>query len=178
MFAEKLENQRLPYNNREPEKLLDCSGITHRTFKDISSKCDSYQYPDVTTTRDTRMMSKWFHQNNNLVIIDDPMSKRNLIKPGSVMFFGGSGKVYNNLAPEIVTAQRPKGIIEHVGVVTEVKRDDEGQVIGYIMFHGRRPGKHAQRSHYHNVKPPKLGFPILGNWEQQWVAVANIFTEK
>ena len=75
-------------------------------------------------------------------------------------------------------AAYPAGIIEHMGVVTEVRYDANGDVEGYSMFHGRRPGVYAQRSHYHQLKPPRIGFPPLGNWNQQLLAVAYIMTPK
>ena len=142
----------------------------------LKSRCDNYTYPDPAVARDSRSLAKWFHDKNNLVIIDDPLKHANLIKPGSVMFFGSSGKKYPaNLTVDQLASSNPKGI-EHIGVVTEVKRDDQGNITGYVMFHGRRPGVHAQRSHYHAVKPPRLGYPVLGNWNQEWLAVANIMT--
>ncbi len=170
LFAEKMEKDAIMYNSI---KLSDCSGIFHRTAQFVGSKCDRYQY----VARDSRSLAKWYHDNNNLVIINDAKSKRNLIKPGSVMFFGKTGKKYQPTV-EQVTAPYPNGIIQHIGVVTEVTKDDTGDVTGYVMFHGRRPGVTAKRSHYHKIKPPKLGFPVLGNWEQQWVGVANIMTPK
>ena len=178
LFAEDMERQKLMYDKENPARLQDCSGIFHRVVKFVKSKCDNYTYPDPAVARDSRSLAKWYHSQNNLVIIDDPKAKANLIKPGSVMFFGSSGKKYPpNLTVDQLASHDPKGI-EHIGVVTEVKRDEAGNVTGYVMFHGRRPTVHAQRSHYHGLKPPRLGYPILGNWEQEWLAIANIMTPK
>ena len=105
-------------------------------------------------------------------MVTDAVAQRNLIRPGAVMFFGRSGKKYNDLNVENLTG----GIIFHIGVVTEVTKDDNGDVTGYVMFHGRRPGKAAERSHYHQIAPPRAGFPPLGNWNQQWVGIAYIMT--
>lgn len=179
LFAEQMERDSLWYDNKNPQRLQDCSGIFHRVAQFVNDKCDSYDYPKPKKTRDSRSLANWYHQKNNLVIVDDPMQKRELIRPGAVMFFGKSGKQYQNLTAEQVLANRPNHIIQHIGVVTEVKRDKTtGEIIGYTMLHGRRPGVTAQRSHYHQVKPPRLGYPILGNWNQQWVAMAYIATEK
>ena len=178
LFAEDIERQKLMYDRKNPEKLQDCSGIFHRVVQFVQSKCDYYTYPDPAQARDSRSLAKWYHSQGNLVIIDDPVKKANLIKPGSVLFFGSSGKKYPaNLSIDQLAATNPKGI-EHIGVVTEVSKDEAGNVTGYVMFHGRRQGVHAQRSHYHGLKPPRLGFPVLGNWEQEWLAIANIMTEK
>lgn len=178
LFAEKMEKDSLWYNNREPEKLLDCSGIFHRVANYVKSTCDSYQYPDISATRDTRALAGWYYDQNNLAIIHDPMAQRNLIKPGAVLFFGKSGQVYNDLTIERLRTPIPNHVIMHVGVVTEVTKDKEGNVNGYVMFHGRRPGVIAKRSHYHKIQPPRQGYPILGNWNQQWVAISYIMTPK
>lgn len=176
LFAERLEAEKIPYNNREPEKLSDCSGIFHRTARFVGGMCGQYAYPTPQTARDSRSLARWYYEHGNLAIVHDIMKQRDLIRPGAVLFFGGTGKRFNNPTPEEVTAPYPSGIIEHIGVVTEVKKDDAGHVNGYVMFHGRRPGVHAQRSHYHKLEPPRAGFPPLGNWNQQLVAIAYIMT--
>lgn len=178
LFAEKMEKDSLIYDNKNPSKLQDCSGIFHRVAQHVSTQCDAYDYPIPKSARDSRSLARWYNKKNNLIIVNNPMTQRNLIKPGAVMFFGKSGKKYKELTVKKVTANRPNHIIQHIGVVTEVKKDDDGNVIGYTMLHGRRPGVTAQRSHYHQIKPPRLGFPILGNWNQQWVAMAYIAAPK
>ncbi len=172
LFAEKTEKDSLWYDNKNPKRLQDCSGIFHRVVNHVRNRCDSYQYPEPDDARSSRSLAKWFHDNNNLTIINDAVKQRNLIKPGSVLFFGRSGQTYNNLTIDRMV----EVAIQHIGVVTEVKKDDNGDVIGYVMFHGRRPGVTAQRSHYHSIKPPRLGYPPLGNWNQQLVGVAYIMT--
>ena len=172
LFAERTEKDSLWYDNKNPSRLQDCSGIFHRVVNHVKGKCDSYQYPAPENARSSRSLAKWFHDNGNLTIINDAVKQRNLIKPGSVLFFGRSGQTYNNITIERMV----EGAIQHIGVVTEVKKDDNGDVTGYVMFHGRRPGVTAQRSHYHNIKPPRIGFPPLGNWNQQLVGVAYIMT--
>lgn len=178
LFAEQMEKDSLMYDNKNPNRLQDCSGIFHQIARHVSTQCDVYDYPLPKNARDSRSLASWYNKRNNLLIINDPLEQRNLIKPGAVMFFGKSGKKYQNLTVERVTANRPNHIIQHIGVVTEVKKDDNGNVIGYTMLHGRRPGVIAQRSHYHQINPPRLGYPILGNWNQQWVAMAYIAAPK
>lgn len=178
LFAEQLENMNLEYDNKNPERLQDCSGIFHRFVQYMEGKCPQFEYPKAKRTRDARSLAKWYHKKDNLHIVQDPMQSRNFIKPGSVMFYGVSGKRYSDLTIDMLCCQKPRGIVFHIGTVTEVFKDDAGDVTGYVLMHGRRPGKSAQRSHYHKVAPPRAGFPILGNWNQQWVAVANIMTPK
>lgn len=176
-FAEKLEKQKIMYTQTPADALADCSGIFYRITEFVATTCQNYQYPDPKTTRDSRAIARWFHDHNNLVLINDPKASRNLIRPGSVMFFGHSGERYDNVTlDKIAGTGQQRGVINHVGVVTEVKRDDAGNVIGYVMMHGRRKGVAAERTHYHQLDPPRFGYPVLGNWEQQWLAVANIMT--
>ncbi len=176
LMAEQMERDSLWYNNREPAKLQDCSGIFHRISRYVKGKCENYKYPDPKVARDSRTLSGWFYDQENLKLVEDPVADRNLIRPGSVMFFGGTGKRFSNLTIEQLSAPYPNGIVEHIGVVTEVNKNDEGEVVGYVMMHGRRPGVFAQRSHYHNIDPPRLGYPPLGNWNQQWIAIGYIMT--
>ena len=176
-FAEKLEAQKLEYDRDNPSRLQDCSGIFHRVAQHVQDNCtNGYIYPSTQSARDSRSLVRWYNSQQNLVLISDPMQQRSLIKPGAVMFFGSSGKFYQNFTVDKLSAPYPNGFVEHIGVVTEVKKDESGAVTGYVMFHGRRPGKHAQRSHYHGVEPPRLGYPILGNWNQQWLAISMIMT--
>lgn len=178
-FAEGLEGKNLMYTQSPPDLLQDCSGIYFRMAQFAASQCGDYEFPDPKQTRDSRSLARWYHNKGNLAIVQDPMASRNLIRPGSVMFFGRSGERYSNLTIErIAGTPQKRGVITHIGVVTEVTYDDVGKVTGYVMMHGRRPGKAAKRSHYHKVEPPKIGYPVLGNWQQQWVAIANIMTPK
>ncbi len=158
-------------------RLQDCSGIFHQIAKKVSTWCQDYQYPQPNEARDSRSIAGWYHKKNTLTIIKDPLAQRNLIQPGMVMFFGQSGKKYENLTPQMLYAKSDysqQGIVGHIGVVTEVRKDTNGEVESYVMMHGRRPGVTAQRTHYHSIKPPRFGYPILGNWEQQWVGISNI----
>lgn len=179
LFAENLEKQKIMYSQTPPEALTDCSGIFFRMVNFAASKCENYVYPDPEKTRDSRSLARWYYENNNLNLVQDPMKSRNMIRPGSVMFFGRSGERYQDVTiDKIAGTPGNRGVISHIGVVTEVRRDEQGNVIGYVMMHGRRKGKIAERSHYHQIDPPRLGYPVLGNWNQQWVAVANIMTPK
>lgn len=177
LFAEGIERDSVMYDNKNSAKLADCSGMFLRMARFVQSKCDRYDYPEPSTARGTRELITWYHNKNNLILIknnnEDAMAKRNLIKPGAVLFFGKSGQVYNDV--NISVAQQ--GVM-HMGTVTEVKKDNNGNVIGYTMFHGRSSGKIAQRSFYHSINPPRLGYPVLGNWNQQWIGIAYIMTPK
>lgn len=176
--SERMEKDSLMYDSKNPSRLQDCSGIFHQLTQFVASTCTQYDYPTPKKARDSRSIARWFHEKGNLLIIEDPEASRNLIRPGSVMFFGRSGQRYKDMNIDLIAGINPRGVITHIGMVTEVKKDENGDVIGYVMMHGRRQGVTAQRSHYHNIKPPRLGYPVLGNWNQQWVAIAYSMTPK
>jgi hypothetical protein len=66
----------------------------------------------------------------------------------------------------------------HVGIVTDTELDNDGNVKRYTLFHGRSEEKIASSTYYHQLDPPKAGFPKLGNWNQQLVAMASLMTPK
>ncbi|MEM7370761.1 MAG: carboxypeptidase-like regulatory domain-containing protein [Bacteroidota bacterium] len=171
--ASALERQKIMYNSQSPEKLEDASGIFFRMVNAVKDVCPENLYPDPVQTPDTRSIARWYDDNNNLALVQDPMASRNWIKAGSVMFFGLAGKKYSNATIDDLVRV---GGISHIGVVTEVIKDDNGDVKGYALMHGQKVGKTAGRTHYHNVNPPRLGYPVLGNRDQQWLAIANIST--
>lgn len=172
-FAEGIEKKQIMYNS---ENLSDCSGIFLRSIEFVRTQCANFQYPSLSTSKDSRAIAKWYNDQKNFIAITDPMEQRNLIKTGAVMYFGKAKKLYTSPTIEQLTAPYPKGIVEHIGIVTEVQRDANNNVTGYAMFHGRRPGVTAQRTFYHSIKPPYLGGPILGNWSQQWVGISFVMT--
>lgn len=172
IYAQKLEEDSI-YYNYEPEKLSDASGIVHRVLNYLSSISDQTKKPDVNEARYILALAEWYNKQGLLTVINNPMAQRNLIRPGTIMFYGKSGQVYNDLSIERLLTPKPNHVIMHVGIVTDMVLDENGKVISYTLFHGRRPGKIASRSYYHTLEPPRAGYPIFGNWNQQWVAVAH-----
>ncbi len=170
-YAQKLEEEAI-YYNQDSEKLSDASGIVHRVLNYLSSISDQIKKPDVSEARSTRELADWYHKQGMLTVINDPLAQRDLIRPGTIMYYGKSGQVYDDLSIEHLLSPSPNQVIMHAGIVTEMVRDENGKVISYTLFHGRRPGAIASRTYYHTVEPPRLGYPIFGNWNQQWVAVA------
>ncbi len=165
LYATQIEALKLMYSH---ELRQDCSGIFYRLLDEFAKKkCGNYLYPDPNVAgRPARMIAKWYHDNKNLVIVNDPMVSRNLIKPGAVMFYGKPGAKYNNASIQQLSTQ---GGVFHVGVVTSVTRDAEGNVIQYTLFHGRSTGK---------TGPSNLGQPVLGVGSQEWVGIGYLFTPK
>ena len=62
-----------------------------------------------------------------------------------------------------------------MGVVTEVKKNEEGLISSYSLFHGQRPGKLASTTNYHQrAYKNRPNYPPYGNGTEQWVAVAPL----
>ena len=163
----------------------DCSGIYHQIKDSIQARIPAlrdpakYHYPPFSPDRDSRQVALWYHRHNNLHIVQDALADANKIRPGSVMFYGQTEKTYNNPTIEQLTT-RGVGIM-HVAVVTSIETDDAGKLTAYTIMHGRNKKWPASRTGG-NCDCPKKGlhkqhvkFPF-GNWNQAWVAVANIET--
>lgn len=191
LIAQDLEAQKLEYKS---ELGQDCSGIYHkikdlvqRRMKVLGDK-SKYTYPTYAEDRNTRQIANWYHRHNNLYIVQDALADRNKIRPGSVMFFARTEEKFNGPDIGILTnadvfqhdKAAGKGKIYHVGVVTKVERDEQGDVLRYTLMHGRNSKHTASRTSGNWDGPGGYGkafakFPF-GNWNQQWVAVAQIET--
>ncbi|MEM6803548.1 MAG: carboxypeptidase-like regulatory domain-containing protein, partial [Bacteroidota bacterium] len=159
--SEELEAQKLMYSATPPEELRDATGIFFRMISFVGSyvNCSEYVYPKPEETRTTKSLVKWFYQRGNLVIENDTSKILERLRPGSVLFFGRWGKEYTPEELTIDVISGSKGV-QHMGIVTEILRDESGETIGYKMMNGRSAGKHAKRTlHYRN---PPGGFPGLG----------------
>jgi hypothetical protein len=192
-IAQALEAQKLAY---DPAKGTDCSGIYHKIKDQVQLKFSElgdeskYHYPTYSQERNTRQIAYWYHENGNLNIVQNGKTDRNLIRPGSVMFFGRTDEKYSDITIEMLTnpgvwshdKAAGKGKIMHMATVTKVKRDAQGNVEIYTMMHGRNrkyPASRTASNHDGSGGYAKTfaKFPF-GNWNQQWVAVANIETLK
>ena len=167
-MAELLEDQKLMYSN-DPDELRDCSGIFHRILDGVRNACESLEAPDKTSSRSTRSIAAWYAENDRLVLVHDAQDQDHLIEPGTVMFYGEWGKTYRNRLSQSETLSK----IRHMGIVTTVNKDAEGNVQSYTLFHGRRTGKVASTS-YHGRHPRNKKHPSLGSSDQQWVATVRL----
>ena len=185
-IADRIQAQKLAYDK---SKRQDCSGIYHMIkdqFKDeLPALADGskYVYPEIESIRSSRQIAYWYHENDNLTIINDAVQSRNSIRPGSVMFFGKSGKRYSNMNIGMLTDHAnnftSNGAITHIAVVTSVRTDEDGNVQDYTMMHARNSKYPASKTGSSEVQSEYTpGLPPFGNWQQQWVAVANITTAK
>ena len=191
MIAEELEAQELAYISSKGQ---DCSGIYHK-IKDMVQKRMSvlgdkskFHYPSYTKDRNTRQIAQWYYDHNNLHIVQDANADRNLITPGTVVFFGRTDERYSNITIDKLTNpgkfvhDGTNGKIMHVAIVTTVEKDDAGNVVKYDMMHGRNSRNFASRTTANYDGPGGYGkafakYPF-GNWNQQLVALAHIETPK
>jgi hypothetical protein len=171
-IATNLEAQNFEYAS---SNLADCSGMFHRVLKNLKKKCPSHAYPKVNKYRDSRALAKWYQENKTLLLVNDALAQSDLIKPGAVLFYGYGGKNYQDFSAEDLFV-RGTGI-NHVGVVVEVTKNEQGEVESYRLFHGRNPKYTAGITDYHLRKPTRDSYPPLGNGPEQWVAFAPIVKE-
>lgn len=185
LISENLEAKRLAYIS---SKMQDCSGIFHQLKDSLQQRLPAlaqskgaFQYPSISEARSSRQIADWYYKKNNLLIVEDAMAARNSIRPGSVLFYGKSGKKFSNIDIDMLTDRNnnftQNGAIQHIAVVTEVITDENENVISYTIMHGRNKRVHASRSGSKAVQSLRTkGLPPFGNWKQQLVAIANITT--
>ncbi|MEL6253780.1 MAG: hypothetical protein AAFR87_17360 [Bacteroidota bacterium] len=168
IIAANITKDSLAYN---VEPFSDCSGVFLRFLDSLEARCPKKSYPDPASHRDSRALAKWYHEKGKLVRVEEPLNMAHYIKPGSVMFYGGRGVENKELSLDDLFAH---GGINHVGVVTEVE-EKNGEIVGYSLFHGQRPGKLASTTNYHQKEyRNRTNYPHFGNGTEQWVAVAPI----
>lgn len=191
-ISKNMENKKLAYVS---SKSQDCSGIYHQMKDSIQKRLPAlkegvtYHYPKYTTDRSSRQIADWYYKNGNLLIVKDPVASRNSIRPGTVLFFGRAGEIFKNITIDMLTDRKnnytKNGAIQHIAVVTSIKKDKEGNTLEYTMMHARYPGgPPASRSGSKEVQSnsaknkAKVAPYPFGHWTQQLVAVANIATKK
>ena len=167
-IAENLSAQQLGYNSLP---FTDCSGIFHRVLDSLRLRCPEQAFPDKSY-RSSRDLAKWYHEQGQLILVFDALNNSDLIKPGAVLFFGGSGAEWGD-AFTLEQIVGPGGI-NHVGIVTFVEKDSHGIVQSYRLFHGLRPGKAAQITHWHTRNPSREIYPPFGNGTEPWLAIAPV----
>ena len=171
--------------NLEAKKLLygvgpltDCSGIFHRVLKGMKQRCPDQQYPTVAKYRSSRDLLRWYHERDELVLIKDALSQADLLVPGTVLFYGQSGSLYQDFTAEDLI--KPGSGVDHVGVVVNVRKNKAGKVLSYQLFHGYgKKGKTAaSTTDWHKRSPTRSIYPPFGNGRQQWVALAQLVSSR
>lgn len=161
-YAAIIENDSI-YHNSEP--LSDCSGIFHKLLLDIKKHCPKSEYPPIQN-RSSRQIAKWFHEERELTQVSNIMDHLDEIEIGTIIFYGISGRNYQNNDISILFTREG---ITHMGVVTKtISR--KGKLNEYELFHGRSKGKIAKRTRYHSVK----NSPPFSNGRQPVVALSHL----
>ena len=176
-----IQAQRLEYNGKA---LTDCSGIFHRFMKEMEKQYPEYTYPSEEY-RSTRDLARWYHERRELKLIKNGLASDSVIKPGAVLFYGYRKTKYTHFTEEDLFVHGSG--INHMGVVVDVTRDDEGNVQSYRLFHGhgksavpakgntpRKPGTYASITKFHTHEPTRATYPPLGNGTEQWIAFARL----
>lgn len=159
-----LHTQRIMYNSAS---LSDCSGMFHRIVQSFQAQCSGYALPHPVRDRTSRQIARWYARQGRFTVVTNPWKQASLIRPGMVMFYGRTGRRYVDLGrPSLIPVTRSIG---HLGVVVAVRRDRQGRILGYHLFHGRRPGKPAAITTYHTRNHPTAPF---GNGVEQWIGIA------
>ncbi len=143
--------------------LSDCSGIYHQLSNRLVQHCKDVEIPDPKIYRSSSEIGFWYLKKGDLTLINDPIRQSNLIRPGTIMFYGrrtNSKNIHKN--------------IHHIGIVIRVNNDQDGKVSDYSLFHGRSEGKYAGITTFHTcISEPDSKLPPCGNGYQDWLAMAK-----
>jgi hypothetical protein len=152
--AERLDARNIPYRRGG---LTDCSGMMHRVLRTVAGRCGNVVRPSLKRARRAKDLARWYDRQGRLTRVDSPEDIDAALTVGSVVFF---------LAP----GARSGGLdrVHHIGMVTDIQRDNAGRIQSYAMFHGRRPGFSAGITRWHG----RDRTPSLGNGAERMVAVA------
>lgn len=146
--------------------------------------------------RSSRSVARWYHDKGLFVpiyyddapaVTDVPaklLEHRHLIRPGAVVWFS-RGRPQSGEGIDALFEKTGSGShINHMATVTDVSRDDDGNVISYKMFHGHgradkgTPASVTDRQFF--VWPARLlangtkSYPPLGYWSQRLVGVGTL----
>ncbi len=144
--------------------------------------------------RASRDLARWYQQQGRFKPIyydgvstpserpQDLVANRHLIRPGAVLWFSLDRPRSADGLEGLFTKRVSRGPhINHMGTVTEVTRDDNGEVISYAMYHGRSTGKPGSvtRAHFWTWPESYLAngskeYPSFGYWKQYLVGVGTI----
>ena len=158
--ARTLHAQRIPYRS---DLLADCSGMMHRVLQAAAGRCRDVARPTVRHARRARELARWYEARGTLARVHTPQDIDAALSVGAMAFFLAPGRQQGGLEN-----------IFHIGIITEIHRDDLGRVQSYEMFHGRRPGVTASITRWHR----RHRVPALGNGTERMIAVAWPFPNR
>lgn len=146
--------------------------------------------------RSSRSVAAWYHDQSRFtpIFYDDApqvtdvpsqlLKHRELLRPGAVVWFS-RGRPQSAEGVDALFKKTGTGShINHMAVVTEVMRDDDGNVVSYKMFHGHGRADKGTPSSVTNRQffewPERFlangskSYPPLGYWSQRLVGVGTI----
>lgn len=169
----------------------DSSLAAHSGIKDYRTNESNVVSLD-RGARTTRGIGKWYHEQPNFsfqpIYYDDVPAKprkqaisaelqkhRHLIRPGAVLWFARTMPTSDNGLTALFTYNKDTGQhINHMGTVTAVKHDADGQVISFSMYHGRNPRKGSGVTEHEWAYSGDSDYPPFGVGTQYLVAIGTI----
>ena len=145
--------------------------------------------------RSSRGTAGWYHKQGTFIPvfadsksqpIDEPSADlkriRNMIRPGTVVWYLKSGPRITKKDGVEAMIKEVGGRITHLGVVHSVTRDENGDVVSYKLYHGRRaynssdPEKQDNKITEHEWAPTSRStkLPPFGNWTDPVGGIAPI----
>lgn len=195
-----MRQQKIIYTQQPSDEWRDCSGNFLRLSSRIASQCPGVHLaappgikayaaggdnkrPGREEARTTRGLAKWYDEKGLFVPVyydgvdplDAPASLiglRNKIRTGTVLWFspgvpmsaGGKSGLYDER----------RGVINHMGTVVSVTRDQAGNVTGWDMYHGQNERAHnGVTSHYWKRSGRSRPVPQGGYGSQRIVGFAE-----
>ncbi|MFQ3201180.1 MAG: hypothetical protein ACI9SK_001911 [Zhongshania sp.] len=162
-----MESQKIIYTQQPTNEWRDCSGNFLRLSSRIAEKCPGVKMaapagirkftlngdnaaPGEPEARTTRELAKWYDDRKLFTPVfydEDAFAApanltqfRNKIKPGTVFWF--SRKIPKFEDGKTSLYKQPGGAIGHMGTVVKVEKDNNGNVVGWTMYHGQNSRKH------------------------------------
>jgi hypothetical protein len=142
--------------------------------------------------RTTRGIAKWFYEEPTFIfqpiyyddvpatprkqaISADLLKYRHFIRPGSVLWFARTMPTSDHgLTALFEFNGETSRHINHMGTVTAVRHDADGQVISFSMYHGRNPDKGAGVTDHEWAYSGTSDYPPFGVGKQYLVGIGVI----
>jgi hypothetical protein len=196
----RLERQKIPYGRQPAREWRDCSGNFLRLSSYLADSCPEFAdvlaapagiadfapdgrnaVPLEPKARSNHDIALWYQEQGRFVPIayDDASDiteapadlhrYRNLISPGAVLWFANQPR-----------STGPRLRYNHMGTVTAVVHDRDGNVVGYSMYHGwGKPGNPAgvTKAHYWlwpDYYNKRDRYAPLGFWTQRLVGIGTL----
>lgn len=198
-IATGMVHQRIPYGRAEEWR--DCSGDFLRLSSYVAAACppgqpylaappgiadydpDASNVPDLEPrARSSRDLARWFNDTGRFVPVFYPPDEepeetldryRYLLKGGAVLWFAHHPPQERHGIEQLFSRNARGTGIHHIGTVVATELDDDGQVVGYSMFHGGNAGRIAAVTDEHRFASTG-GRPPFGNGDDWLVGIGTL----